>query len=431
MRILLIAYEYPPIIAAQALRWYYLVNELAISGIEVDVLTPNIRNIWNFTGRDQPGVTVYRCYPGPFVALSGWASRFSAKSPNTTHVEQARRSFFNLRLLYGFIRRVLDHLVFPDVRTEWLGFAWKELRRLHAQRHYDIFISSHEPGVDLLLGLRAQKKWHIPWIVDLGDPVLTIYTPWWRRLLDKNLECRVCRQADHILVTTEPARELLARRHGVDNQRFMVVSQGFDASGIVSLPDATPTKPQFLLVYTGTFYQKFRNPSEWLSALADLPNIKCIIAGHTGSFTPELSTLGKQITVMGKLNHRDCLVLQKRATMLVNLGNQQTYQVPGKLYEYFGACRPILHVQANMGADASASLVKELRRGIIVPNQRDAIREQLEKLYLDWKAGALDERFDLSLQSVKEFSWAHQASRVHDLCENLLAHLPKRTSDKY
>ncbi len=42
MKILLVAYEFPPILAAQALRWFYLSNELAKLGVNVHVICPDI-----------------------------------------------------------------------------------------------------------------------------------------------------------------------------------------------------------------------------------------------------------------------------------------------------------------------------------------------------------------------------------------------------
>jgi hypothetical protein len=45
MRILLIAYDYPPLSSPQAIRWYYLSRELARRGVELHVLVSCICSI--------------------------------------------------------------------------------------------------------------------------------------------------------------------------------------------------------------------------------------------------------------------------------------------------------------------------------------------------------------------------------------------------
>jgi hypothetical protein len=71
MRILLIAYSFPPFQDGQSLRWYYLSKALAGLGIKIDVITikhpPEDETLWNF----HKNIEVYRVYPGPieFLAL--------------------------------------------------------------------------------------------------------------------------------------------------------------------------------------------------------------------------------------------------------------------------------------------------------------------------------------------------------------------------
>ena len=66
MRLLLIAYEFPPSPSPQSLRWAYFARELDALGHEVHVLAPDF-------GGETPGlpvlprgVVVHRCFAGPF-----------------------------------------------------------------------------------------------------------------------------------------------------------------------------------------------------------------------------------------------------------------------------------------------------------------------------------------------------------------------------
>lgn len=70
MRFLLIAYDFPPIPSPQALRWAYLVRELALAGHEVHVLAPDVPGYGAGGLPELPAsVRIHRAWPGPFMAL--------------------------------------------------------------------------------------------------------------------------------------------------------------------------------------------------------------------------------------------------------------------------------------------------------------------------------------------------------------------------
>lgn len=431
MRILLFAYEFPPVLAAQSLRWYYLANELAELGVEVDVLTPSFRDLWGFNPVFAQGVRIHRCFPGPFIGLSGWlAARLQTGAVPTEQPAAAPLTPPLSERLYRRARRLLDQILLPDVRTEWLPFAWRTACRLHAARRYDLIISSHEPGVDLLLGLRAQRRWRLPWIADLADPLVAPYTPRWRVPLDRALERRVCERADVLLVTNAPIASCLADRHGVPSEKLLLIRQGFDHRASTPSPQPLPVRgraevktltwpaDRFVLLYTGTFYPGFREPGPLIAALTQLDEVLAVFVGDMGPFGPALQALGPRVTLLGKRPHIECLVLQRRATLLVNVGNRQDDQVPGKVYEYLGAGRPILHI-AGSPTDPVPGFLEAARHGLGVAADASAIAARIRELHTRWRDGTLDRAFDLSTQSMQDYSWAAGAARLHQVMTRL------------
>ncbi len=433
-KILLLAYEFPPVVAAQSLRWFYLANALARSGIAIDVVAPSIWDKWQFSGVLEPGVSVHRVFPGPFVGVSGWLAR--RRRTNAERAEEAKATPARpglVQSIYLGMRRVLDHLLFPDVRTEWLPFAYRRLRTLIREGAYSVVLSSHEPGVDLLLGWLVKKRYPgLYWVVDLADPLLTPYTPRWRRWLDRRFEQSVCARADRVLTTTAAAAELLQRRHGRSPGKFAVIPQGFalHPQEPSSLPrsrvEAVMPPGTFTLLYTGSLYAGFRNPVNLIAALQQIPSIRLVVAGDAGGFQRRLEALGDRVAILGKIDHFACLALQREATMLVNIANTQSYQVPGKYYEYLGSARPILHLYKNAD-DPTAALIGDQRRGVAVLDEPQRIAAVLTRLLHSWQRGELEDEFSLSLESVRAESWESRAQALAAVLAPALARRPEAT----
>lgn len=385
MKVLLIAYEFPPLTAAQSLRWFYLANGLAAAGVRVHVVCPAITAAVPFAVGLHAGVTAHRVWPGPFVGVS---QSMALRANSGVQMHSANDAAAEHSLLfsgYQFVRSMLNTVVYPDVRTEWYPFARAKVRELLARGGFDAVISSHEPAVDLFLGLFAQRRYGLPWVVDMGDPLLTPYSPWWRKKLDLYVERHVLTRADAIWITTPNVAELLHERHGAGiRQRVRVIPQGFSA-GVPRVLDPSRGAARVMhLLFTGTFYKKFRSPVQLalaLRELADLP-ISFTIVGDNDSFISYFEGL-KNVRFLGKRDHFACLTMQQESDLLVNLGNVQDFQVPGKLYEYLGCGVPIFHIQTG-SVDSSAALIVETGGGTVVQNRSDEIAKALRLIYAQW-----------------------------------------------
>ncbi|GIX34497.1 MAG: hypothetical protein KatS3mg126_0276 [Lysobacteraceae bacterium] len=271
--------------------------------------------------------------------------------------------------------------------------------------------------MDLILGLRLARRFGLPLISDLGDPVLAPYTPRWRRALHRSLERSVLAASASVLVTNDATRELLCRRHGVDRSRITVLSQGYSED--VALEAVTAQRPSGLplkLFYSGSLYRGLRSAAPVFEALSRIEDVELVIAGDAGE---EGVPAGGRVRFVGRLSHADVLEWQRRSDVLLSIGNAGTVQVPGKIFEYFGARRPILHV-ATDPADACVSLVASLRRGVCCtaePEQIVAVLTRLRQLKLD---GQLDASFELGLKSVEEYSWKRIGDRLSQLCDRVV-----------
>ena len=409
MRILLIAYEYPPIVAAQSLRWFYLTNELATLGTEIHVLCPFMPALPNFPVPAHPKITEHRVWPGPFMGLSQrLAAVIKRKHSETGLVGKMSESDWTFRG-YRVLRAILDRLVYPDIRSEWYPFARKRLNKLLREKRFDAVISSHEPGVDLLLGLWAKKRYGVHWIVDLADPLCAPYSPSWRRWLDRLIEHRVLEQADKIVLTTNKLRDVLIQKHRLTNiHKFHCIAQGAPKP-LVDGAKHSLSNLRMNIVFTGNFYEDFRTPKHFACALRSLAckEIAVIIAGDNDRFRPMFSGIDN-VEFIGRLGHFDCLALQREADLLLNIGNQQSFQIPGKIYEYMGTAKPIIHLSSSE-EDPSAEILKEYGAGWVIKNNCNIIADTLGSILKDWQLGLLNKIEVNRLDVEQKHSWRHRA----------------------
>lgn len=437
MRVLLVAYEFPPSPSPQSLRWAYLVRELHALGHDVHVLTVDLGGETPGLPAIPDGVHVHRTFPGPLRGALAWHRDYRMRNPRPVAAAAAvahggegsatGAPATALRPPRNWKQRVSETVQsvaawvhFPDIRGEWRRWGLRELRRLLAALDPDVVVSSHEPATTMELVLAAIDR-ERPWIADLGDPVLAPYTPRrWRRR-SARIERATCARADAIVVTSDATRELLRQRHG-RSERVHVVTQGFDAASMETSapPDASFDDARLELLYTGSLYA-FRRVDALLDALRMVPQARLSIAAVTvpEAILDAAKALPDRIRLLGFLPHRAVLALQRRADVLVNLANDDPVQVPGKFYEYLGAGRPILHL--GDAPDAVAARIAALHRGWTCANDAEAIATLLHGLASAKSAQRLDAGLSLDRAAIGEHSWQQLGQRMDRLLRDAVA----------
>ncbi|MDH5833093.1 glycosyltransferase [Luteimonas kalidii] len=450
MRILLIAYEFPPSPSPQSLRWTYLVRELDRLGHEVHVLTVDL-------GGETPGlpllpdsVHVHRTFPGLLRGALAFHRDYRMRHPRPPRIAPqadtpAEREAVVAPAAAGSapvalrpprnwkqrvseaVQAVAGQLRFPDIRGEWRGYGRRRLRTLMASVRPDVVISSHEPATTLELGLAVRGS-GVPWIADLGDPVLAPYTPRRWRARSWRLESAVFRHAAHVTVTNARALEQMRERHGGDTP-MTVLTQGFDlAPSAHDAPDDVFDPSRLELLYTGSLYA-FRRIDALLAALRADPRIRLSIAAVTvpEAILAAARAAPQQLRLLGFLPHRQALALQRRADVLVNVANDDGAQIPGKFYEYLGAGRPVLHLAHD--TDLVAARIEALHRGWVCGNDEAAIAARLRDLLQARLEGRLDHGLSLDTGQVREHSWQQLAITLQDVLRDVAGGVRPRPAD--
>ena len=424
LRLLLIAYEFPPSPSPQSLRWQYLARELVALGVEVHVLTAE--NWWPSTSTSvPPGVVLHRTWPGGtagLVALSRRWRRLRGSGRPAPVAAPAMPAHGGAGEALNWKGRVLERLnrlvarfTFPDERGRWEPSARRKLRELLDTLHPDVVISSHEPATTLRPGRIAKQRGFL-WVADLGDPVLSFYTPARWQDESRELERWTCRNADCVTVTTEAAKQMLATRHEVPESRFAVLTQGYDScTGPRREVGVEFERDRLELLYTGRFY-RFREPRALVDAVLAAPHVRLTIATSRAPewLLPLVDEHPDRLRLLGFVPHAEAVLLQRAADVLVNIANEDPVHVPGKVYEYLGAGRPILHLGGG-GDDEAARLVRHHGRGLVTGNDAGSIGAALAELVSVKREGSWDERFSLGQDGVEQYQWRSIAKRLHGL----------------
>ena len=388
-RVLLLSYAFPPLVNAQAIRWLMLARQLVARRTTVDVLTLDLPPYYQDLLDEIPaGVRVHRVSPGPLERLA-FGAKAKLGTENDWVAARRRPGAVGLgRRVYNLARRAANAALVTDVCTEWFPFAAPRALALAREGRFDVVVSSFEPGVNHLLGWLLKRRTGMPWLADFGDPWINQNTPAWRRGIDVAIERRLLANIDAASVTTEDLAAIYETQYP-HLSPVHVVPQGFDPDLFAAVEAERPSDSGALnLVYTGTLYPELRSPSAVFSALRLLRrkgmNVRLTVAGRVPlSVVDETSGGGELdgvVRFLGVVAHKRALALQKGADVLLHLDNRGAdLQMPGKLYEYVGARRPILvirHGQPN--ASAAARCVRTIGCGRDAPDEPHAIAEALE-----------------------------------------------------
>ncbi|HRX99795.1 MAG: glycosyltransferase [Rhodanobacteraceae bacterium] len=421
MKLLVIAYEFPPLESAHGIRWGYLAAELAIRGHSVTVITSDIVR-GTVAAPFGSLCNVVQVFPGPFVGASRWLSEIFLR--RNDHPENGKKEGGHSPTLvdrcYRFLRWIGGQMLVPDVRTEWLPWGFFAARRAIREERPDVIIASHEPGVDLAIARRLRRAFGIPVLADLGDPVVSPYTPDWRRWLDARLERRWLEGVAAVSVTTRQTRDLLRSRvPSLKDVPVEVLTQGFDARPVAPSLSVVPFEKGLLeLLYTGTLYARFRSPAPLLEAVQQVPDVRLTVAGHLDGIDPRVLESCSSVRYVGRLTHEQVKAAQREADVLLNIGNDFGVQIPGKLFEYLGAGRPIMHL-ASTRDDASVEIIRDLRCGVVLAtDDTDGIVNALKEMRARKSRGELAATHGgLAMQ----YSWQGIAGRLESMLLGLVA----------
>jgi glycosyltransferase involved in cell wall biosynthesis len=392
MRVLIVAFYFPPAGGGGVQRVLKLCRDLADLDFQVDVLAPDDPR---FSARDPElvsaipaGTTVHRA---PYRGSSG-----ETPTARLARTHGAARVALHARLAG---RRLL----LPDPEVAWLPDAVRVGARVIREREIDVVLTTSPPSSAHLIGAALQRRTGVRFVADLRDSWLA--NPHRRyerravrakRAVEERIARRVLGRADAITAVTP-----FIAREGAQLARpgtpVTVVPNGCDFDDFDGL--AYTRAERLVILHAGSFFGQ-RSPRPFLEAVAALDDPR-VVARFLGDLRPAdrdwalALGLGDRLQIDGFRPHRETLAAMKAADVLLLLvpraGGRGLSVLSGKVYEYLASERPVLALVPPEGA--AADLLRETGAAWIAdPDDPDAILAALRSARDAWVGDTLSER---------------------------------------
>lgn len=398
-KVLLVTYYWPPAGGPGVQRWLKFVSYLPQFGIEPIVYIPENPEYpildKNLVNQVPKGVTIIK---QPIQEPASLAKKLFGKKIKQLQsgILPGRKASLAARMML-YVRA---NFYIPDARVGWVNPSVTFLKDYCKDNNIHTLITTGPPHSLHLIGMQLQKKLGVKWLADFRDPWTTIHyfadLPLSVRALQrhKDLEKEVLAAADLITVTSKLTQKEFEK---LTKKPIQVVTNGYDENLLPKETTSLDTK--FSIAHIGSLLSD-RNPKQLWQAIADLlkayPDLKedlqLTLAGVVSEEvlnSIEKAGLKTFVKNYGYISHEEAIRLQHagQLLLLLEMDKEETKVIlPGKLFEYMAARRPILALGPKGGA--IAPILKETNAGSYYTYQETtAIYKYLEKQYEAFKSG--------------------------------------------
>ncbi len=390
-RVLIISYYWPPSGGAGVQRWLKFSKFLPDFGWEPVIITVDpekatfpvldhslqdeIRNEITVIKTDSTEwFSIYKKVSGTEnVPYAGFASESKKVSLKQKAARFIRGNFF-----------------LPDPRKGWNKHALEASKKVLDESEIDCIITTGPPHSSQLIGLELSKKYDIPWIADFRDPWTDIYyykqfypTRFANRINQK-MEGLVLEAASAVITVSPSWKTMLENKITGNKHKVKVLTNGYDPDNFNPAPN---TNKQLVITYLGTM-------SDIYPLDAFLKAFESVIRQHPGVLLRFIGTISedqrKKIfklpeenhEIIAYVNHQTAIeyLYSSSALLLIIPSHESSLGiVPGKMFEYLAAGRPILY----LGPEESdgAEIIRQSNAGCAIDSSNESV---IKDTVLDW-----------------------------------------------
>ncbi|MEJ5369535.1 MAG: glycosyltransferase [Bryobacteraceae bacterium] len=397
LRLLLIAYAFPPAGGITVMRALSLAKYLPDQGFDVHVLSARnpgapVRDP-GLLAQLPPTVTLHRAFTPelPFYFRKRLWSLVAGPGGEGPQASEAPPSSPWKSLLARTARRIFS----PDPQVVWVPNAIRAARRVIRRHRIQAVLVTAPPFSVFLIGNSLKRSFpSVRLISDFRDEWLRFYLTDFEFLRDdfirrraEQIERETVALSDLVVAVTDSSlREIRSRYPGQPSSKFALIHNGYDPDALRPLFDSRPApvapRDKVVITHIGTAYRT-ASPSWYFRALDSLPanirdKIETRFIGRISETEQQLlSSRGPGVRLLGFLPQQEALRwIADTDYLLLTMTNE--FSLPGKLFEYLASGKPIIALSPEGGE--VCRLIAQTNAGWCVPHdQTDAVCEVLSE----------------------------------------------------
>mgnify|MGYP006136840235 CR=1 FL=1 len=411
-RVLIISYYWPPAGGISVIRPLKLAKYIGQLGWEPVICTaenPHYPFIDENAINDIPeGLEIIKV---PIIEPYEFYKRLTGqnqKSALADVIQNApKRSF-----LHNLSVWVRGNFFIPDARCLWIKPVVNELIEYLKDNPVDAIITTGPPHSVNRIGYLLNKKINLPWLADFQDPWTQVdyYKHFkiskWAHRKHRKMENQIFENADLITIVSNSWKTDL-EHIGANNVE--VVPLGYDPT---DFSENIKLDSKFTLTHLGLLGED-RNPTVLIEVIANLCKLDSNFSKYfrlqlVGKVNDRLKNLVKELDLsehvrfIRQVNRDEALEIMQASQLLLLLLNKAENvggRIPGKVFEYFGARRPVLSL-----GPTNTDIEKMLSEAGAGENIDYSDNSQL-KIYLQNQLNRfLNEGINSTSNSVKKFT---------------------------
>ncbi len=409
-KVLVITYYWPPAGGPGVQRWLKFVKYLRDFGIDPVVYIPENPSYPlvddSFESDIPDDVTIYK---HPIWEPYRFASVLSSKK--TKRISSGIIQQKNQSVAEQFMLWVRGNFFIPDARKYWVKPSIKFLYDVIHKEDISSIITTGPPHSVHLIGYYLKELKKVSWLADFRDPWTSIGYHKKLKLSriaenrHKELESLVLNNADKIVVTSQTTKNEFQQ---LTRKPIHVITNGYDSV----TPANLQLDKKFTIAHIGSMLSA-RNPENFWKVLSELVKEYSafkdalelrFIGVLSEDVLKSLKAYGLEnhLDIVGYVKHDEAISYQQSAQVLLlaEIDAPETIGIiPGKLFEYMAAKRPILGVGPEHWE--VSKLVAETKTGAIFDYKAHF---QLKNVLLNWFQQYQKQELNVTSVNVAQYS---------------------------
>ncbi len=430
-KVLIVTYYWPPSGGGGVQRWLKFAKYLPEFGWEPVIFTPENPDfeLKDDSFQDQ-GINELEVIKIPIVEPFSLYRKILGKGAVQKQgvVDKGGSSILGKLALW-----IRGNWFIPDARVFWVKPAIKHLKTYLKENPVDVIVTTGPPHSMHLIGNAIKRSLGIPWLADFRDP----WTEWdvlkqlnlnkrsWEK--HKRLEFEVLNMADAVVTVSKRLAARLDALSGIPCVN--VVTNGYDAADFQESENEQVDK--FRIVHMGLLNEG-RNPKHLWNVLdkrcaQDAHFNDCLEVVLAGTIEMSVKAsiasfkhLSSKVTILDYVPHQEALEIYSKAAVLLLLVNQtsnSSWILPGKVYEYFSANKPILAL-GQQESDVFDMLKECGCQGFSQYHDKARIKQLVDEMFELYQSGT----HKFSPLGIEKYERKNLTGELAVLLENIVLH---------